>query len=127
MRYSARWRKGGGGGGGGRRALSFCATTKRGADDFGNPPFYTARPPQNFALNHDKVGLLSMANAGPDTNGSQFFITTSITTWLNGRHVVFGEVLEGYDSVVKAIEAVGSPSGAPSKKVVITNSGELKV
>ena len=67
-----------------------------------------------------------MANAGPDTNGSQFFITTSVTAWLDGRHVVFGEVLEGYDDVVKAIEAVGSPAGTPSKKVVIVNSGELK-
>ena len=56
----------------------------------------------------------------------RFFITTSITAWLDGRHVVFGEVIEGYDTVVKQIEAVGSPSGTPSKKVVIANSGELK-
>jgi hypothetical protein len=56
----------------------------------------------------------------------RFFITTSITAWLDGRHVVFGEVVEGYDTVVKQIEAVGSPSGTPAKKVVIVNSGELK-
>ncbi|VEU43683.1 unnamed protein product [Pseudo-nitzschia multistriata] len=67
---------------------------------------------------------LSMANAGPNTNGSQFFITTVKTSWLDGRHVVFGKVLEGED-VVKAIEAVGSGSGAPSSTVTISDSGEL--
>ena len=68
-----------------------------------------------------------MANSGKDTNGSQFFITTVVTSWLDGRHVVFGEVLEGY-SVVEAVEAV--PKGAgdkPSKIVKIKKSGELKV
>lgn len=60
-----------------------------------------------------------MANAGPGTNGSQFFITTANTSWLDGRHVVFGRVSEGRD-VVKAVEAVGSQSGRPSKKVTIS-------
>ncbi len=80
---------------------------------------------ENFQLKHTKPGLLSMANAGKDTNGSQFFITTVVTSWLDGRHVVFGEVLEGYD-VVKEIEAVGSGSGTPSETVMIRDSGELK-
>lgn len=81
---------------------------------------------ENFKLRHTKPGLLSMANSGKNTNGSQFFITTVVTSWLDGRHVVFGEVLEGYD-VVQKIESVGSGSGTPSKDVVITDSGEIAV
>jgi len=67
---------------------------------------------------------LSMANSGPNTNGSQFFITTVKTAWLDGRHVVFGKVLEG-DDVVKSIEGVGSGSGAPKSKITVVDSGEL--
>jgi peptidylprolyl isomerase len=77
------------------------------------------------AGSHAGPGILSMANAGPNTNGSQFFICTVPTAYLNGRHVVFGQVVEGYD-VVKKMEAVGSQSGATSAKVVIADSGELK-
>lgn len=82
---------------------------------------------ENFKLKHTKKGLLSMANAGKNTNGSQFFITTVITSWLDGRHVVFGEVLEGYD-IVEKIENVPKGSGdRPTKPVTIVKSGELEV
>ena len=81
---------------------------------------------ENFKLKHTVPGKLSMANAGPNTNGSQFFITTVVTSWLDGRHVVYGEVTEGMD-VVYEIEANGSGSGTPKKEVKIVDSGELYV
>ena len=66
-----------------------------------------------------------MANAGPNTNGSQFFICTTKTNHLDGKHVVFGSVVEGYDEVVKAMERVGSDSGKTSAKVIIADCGQL--
>lgn len=82
---------------------------------------------ENFKLKHSKKGLLSMANAGKDTNGSQFFITTIITSWLDGRHVVFGEVLEGYDIVDKIQDVPKSSGDRPEKPITIAKSGELEV
>ncbi|WP_030379181.1 MULTISPECIES: peptidylprolyl isomerase [unclassified Streptomyces] len=79
---------------------------------------------ENFKNNHTKPYLLSMANAGPNTNGSQFFITTVVTSWLDGKHVVFGEVVEGTE-LVDQIEALGSQSGAPKGKVTIAASGTV--
>lgn len=67
----------------------------------------------------DKAGYLAMANRGPNTNGSQFFVTTAATSWLNMKHTIFGQVTQGYE-VVKKIEGMGSQSGMPSAKVEIT-------
>ncbi|KAL9064742.1 MAG: hypothetical protein Q9161_008671 [Pseudevernia consocians] len=79
---------------------------------------------ENFKLIHDKPYLLSMANSGPNTNGSQFFITTVPTPHLNGKHTVFGKVIEGSE-FVDAIEGVGSSDGTPNSKVLIQDCGSL--
>ncbi|MGC4999895.1 MULTISPECIES: peptidylprolyl isomerase [unclassified Streptomyces] len=79
---------------------------------------------ENFTLKHDRPYLLSMANAGPHTNGSQFFVTTVVTDWLDGKHVVFGEVVEGQE-LVDHIESLGSGSGAPKAKVTVSASGTV--
>lgn len=79
---------------------------------------------ENFKLKHTGPGVLSMANAGPNTNGSQFFLCTIKTGWLDGKHVVFGSVVEGYE-VVQAIERVGSQSGSTSQRVIVSDCGQL--
>lgn len=79
---------------------------------------------ENFVLKHLDSGLLSMANSGPNTNGSQFFITTARTTWLDDKHVVFGSVIEGMD-VIKRVESFGSQTGKTRQKIVIADCGQL--
>lgn len=79
---------------------------------------------ENFKMRHTGPGVLSMANAGPNTNGSQFFICTEKTPWLDGKHVVFGKVVDGYN-VVQEMEKVGSDSGKTSETVVIEDCGQV--
>jgi len=94
-------------------------------DGTGGESIYGAKfEDEDLEVPHSREGLLSMANSGPDSNGSQFFVTVAETPWLDGKHVVFGEVLEGM-AVVKQIEALGDSQGKPSKPVTITACGVL--
>ncbi|XP_066570391.1 peptidylprolyl isomerase Ab (cyclophilin A) [Amia ocellicauda] len=79
---------------------------------------------ENFVLKHEGPGTLSMANAGPNTNGSQFFICTEKTAWLDGKHVVFGNVVGGMD-IIRKVEGFGSNSGKTSAKITIADCGQL--
>ena len=81
---------------------------------------------ENLKVQHFKRGLLSMANSGPDTNGSQFFITFQPTSWLNGYHCVFGEMVEG-ENVLAKIEELGTRNGTPKAEIKILDCGEIKV
>lgn len=92
----------------------------------GGESIYGAKfPDENFMLKHTTAGILSMANSGANTNGSQFFITTTRTPWLDGKHVVFGKVVDGY-GVVEEMEKVGSESGQTSERVIIEDCGEIE-
>ena len=94
-------------------------------DGTGGKSIYGSRfEDENFKLKHNKPGLLSMANAGPNTNGSQFFITTAIAPWLDGKHVVFGEVVGSMD-VVKEMEKLGRNSGLTTKEIKIEDCGQF--
>ncbi|KAJ3692792.1 hypothetical protein LUZ60_011887 [Juncus effusus] len=82
-------------------------------------------PDENFIIKHSHPGIISMANNGPDSNGSQFFITTIKTSWLDGEHVAFGRVIQGMDTVYAIEGGAGTHNGKPRKKVVIVDSGEI--
>jgi len=79
---------------------------------------------ENFDIAHGGPGTMSMANAGPNTNGSQFFICTGATPWLNGKHTVFGKVTKGME-IVRKIETFGSEMGTPREEVKIVDCGSL--
>ncbi|CAL5377013.1 unnamed protein product [Camellia sinensis] len=82
-------------------------------------------PDESFKIKHSHPGVVSMVNSGPDSNGSQFFITTVKASWLDGEHVVFGKVIEGMDAVYAIEGGAGTYSGKPRKKVIIADSGEI--
>lgn len=84
-----------------------------------------AFPDESFKIKHSHAGVVSMVNSGPDSNGSQFFITTVKASWLDGEHVVFGKVIQGMDTVYAIEGGAGTYSGKPRKKVIIADSGEV--
>ena len=96
-------------------------------DGTGNKSIYGPRfNDETFELKHGGPGVVSMANCGPHTNGSQFFITLSKTEWLDGKHVAFGRVVEGMETI-KKIEAAGTANGATAKRLSIDNCGQVGV
>lgn len=105
--------------------IPFLGDFTRGNGTGGESIYGEKFPDEGFQKIHDVPYLLSMANSGPNTNGSQFFITTVPCSWLNGKHVVFGKVLQGQD-IVKKVESLGSQSGKCSANVTIADCGECK-
>lgn len=99
----------------------FTAGNGTGGESIYGPKFAD----ENFQLKHTGAGILSMANCGPNTNNSQFFLCTAETPWLDGKHVVFGQVTDGMD-VVRRVEQVGSGNGKTAKPVVVADSGQLR-
>ena len=112
------------------RPLSLVLLSSQGGDftrgnGTGGESIYGEKfPDENFQLKHTGPGVLSMANAGPNTNGSQFFLCTVKTEWLDNKHVVFGSVTKGLD-VVKKVEGYGSGSGTTSATIKIADCGQL--
>nr|TKR91486.1 peptidyl-prolyl cis-trans isomerase family protein [Populus alba] len=99
--------------------------TLQGGNGTGGESIYGAKfADENFKLKHTGPGVLSMANSGPNTNGSQFFICTEKTSWLDGKHVVFGKVVDGY-GVVQEMEKVGSNSGTTKETVIVEDCGQI--
>ncbi|KAJ3009839.1 UNVERIFIED_CONTAM: hypothetical protein HDU68_002466 [Siphonaria sp. JEL0065] len=97
-------------------------------DGTGGKSIYGAKfADEGFPFGHKVPGMLSMANSGRDTNGSQFFITTIETAWLDGKHVVFGKVLEGLDEIVNGVQNVETSRDKPLHDVTVVDSGELKM
>ncbi|XP_068648076.1 peptidyl-prolyl cis-trans isomerase CYP21-1-like [Aristolochia californica] len=95
-------------------------------DGRGNESIYGGTfPDENFKIKHSHAGLVSMVNTGPDSNGSQFFITTVKASWLDGEHVAFGKVVQGMDTVYAIEGGAGTYNGKPRKKVKIVDSGEI--
>ncbi|KAG6509140.1 hypothetical protein ZIOFF_034531 [Zingiber officinale] len=82
-------------------------------------------PDENFSVKHSRAGIVSMVNSGPDSNGSQFFITTVKASWLDGEHVAFGRAIQGIDTVFAIEGGAGTYNGKPRKKVTIVDSGEI--
>ena len=97
-----------------------------GSESIFGPTFADEWADNKSHVKHQKAGMLAMANAGPDTNGSQFYVTHKPTGWLDGKHVVFGHVVEGMERIEWIEANAGSGDGTPAIEVIIKNCGEVK-